>query len=268
MLSQRKVFHLLALLVPLLGLPLLARRRFPLLLYGVLFLFLSSRKHMYSIHFQYNAVILPYLIVGVMDGLEVAARRWGGRQPVALKVALAAGCLVGTGLVGAKFGILRPNASFHAGWEPLLRKPPASVTDRYAWFFHKVRTLIPPDASVSASSRLGPHVSGRLEVYRFPVIRDADYVMVMAKDMGKREKRALERMKRRGRYRRIAAKHGIQIFQRVAPPRTKPRSKPRPLQSPGTAPRPASGARPKAALPAAGPVRDGPERARASAPAG
>ena len=264
MLSAKKVFHLLALLVPLMGLPLLARRRYPLFLYGLLFLFLSSRKHMYSIHFQYNAVILPYLLVGVMDGLEVAGRRWGGARPVALKVALALGCLVNTGLVGAKFGILRPNASFRAGWEPLLRKPPKGVDERYAWFFHKVRKLIPPDASVSASSRLGPHVSGRAEVYRFPVIRDADYVMVMGKDMGKREKRALKRLKKRGRYRRIAAKHGIQIFQRVAPPRPKPKPKAGAgSKSPKPTAKLAPGASLRPTIPKAGPVRS-----HGSSPAG
>ena len=217
-LSEAKVAYLLAIFVPLCGLPLLARHRYPLYLYGALFILLSSRRHMYSIHFQYNAVVIPFVIAGWADGLAYLRRRFADFGRARLGVLVGATTLVATLLSGAKFGILAKNKSFRAGWEPLLRDVPETVIDRYAWFYYTVRDLVPPDAPISASSRLGPHVSNRADVYRFPVIRDAEFVMVFSKDMGKKEKAALERMKRRRRFELVAKKHGIQIFKRKPKP--------------------------------------------------
>ncbi|RMG96664.1 MAG: DUF2079 domain-containing protein [Deltaproteobacteria bacterium] len=215
-LSEEKVAYLLAILGPLCGLPLLSKRRYPLYLYGALFILLSSRHHMYSIHFQYNAVVVPFVIAGWADGLAWLRNRYAsfGRRRVAVLGTTVS--LVATLLAGAKFGILAENKSFRAGWEPLLRDVPENVLERYAWFYHKVRELVPPDVPLSASSRLGPHVSNRPDVYRFPVIRDAEFVMVFSKDMGKKEKAALERMKRRRRFELVAKKHGIEIYRRKA----------------------------------------------------
>lgn len=243
-LSEAKVRYLLAILGPLCGLPLLARKRLPLLAYGALFILLSSRRHMYSIHFQYNAMVIPFVVLAWMDGVVRLGRRYGRFGARRVAVVLGGVTLVATLLAGAKFGMLVKNKSFRAGWEPLLHDVPQNVLDRYAWFYHTLRDLVPPDAPVSASSRLGPHMSNRENVYRFPVLRDAEFVMVFSKDMGKKEKAALKRMKRRGRYELVAKKFGIEFYRR------------RPGGKKAVAvkkPRPAAGAKPAAvSRPAAG----------------
>jgi uncharacterized membrane protein len=43
---------------------------------------------------------------------------------------------------------------------------------------HEAIKLIPPDAAVSASDRITPHLSMRDKIYRFPKIEDADYIVI------------------------------------------------------------------------------------------
>ena len=44
--------------------------------------------------------------------------------------------------------------------------------------FHELQALIPADASVSAHNRLVPHVAARRDVCTFPVIRDAEFILL------------------------------------------------------------------------------------------
>ncbi|MGQ3133715.1 MAG: DUF2079 domain-containing protein, partial [Flavobacteriales bacterium] len=47
-------------------------------------------------------------------------------------------------------------------------------------FIHQKLSEIPAKASVSASSELTPHLAMRREIYHFPVVRDADYIVAIS----------------------------------------------------------------------------------------
>lgn len=149
---------------------------------------LSNHEPQFSIYFHYPAPMVPFLFMAVVAGLERArsaivrfapglstACRRLFRYPSAeasafLGVKLAAGAswtplgwlvlaaaLWGTNLP-ARFERFVPSARLEA--------------------FHELQALIPADASVSAHNRLVPHVAARRDVCTFPVIRDAEFILL------------------------------------------------------------------------------------------
>lgn len=215
---EKKVFFFLALLGPLLFLPFVAGRKVVMMVYGAIFLGLASRRHVYSLHFQYSSVLFPILMASLPDAI---ARASGSRVVTALGIpprrlawTLAWTCLLATSLTSVKFGAFVPNDSFKAGWNSIVRAPKQDRKDRYA----KVRELIdslPEDAAISSTSALGPHLSNREHVYKWPSYRDADYLLLHSSKFNKKDKRRLERLTRRGEFRRIDGGLGVELFERV-----------------------------------------------------
>jgi uncharacterized membrane protein len=215
---EQKVFFFLALLMPLLFLPVVAGPKRIVMLYGLVFLGLASRKHVFSLHFQYSSVLFPVLIMSLPDAIDRASRSrvavaYGLRQR-RLVWTLAWTALVSTLLVSFKFGGMIPNDHFYAGWNRLVRIPGPDKIERYR-FVREVVESIPPDASVCSTSALGPHISNRKHVSKWPSIRDADYLFLQAEGFKKADKRRLERLVRRGTYRKVRAEHGIELYERV-----------------------------------------------------
>jgi uncharacterized membrane protein len=164
------------LLWPLLFLPLLS----PLLLVGavpeLLLNMLTNDSAQYSIHFQYTAVITPFLIAAMIRGVaRVRRMHWtSGRilRAPALWVAL----LLGVSVV----------AGYRLGPLPLWRHVPGGATwgkdqftaDAHSESLARAAALVPDDVSVSASDPLGSHLSARGRVYTWPVVGNADWVIV------------------------------------------------------------------------------------------
>jgi hypothetical protein len=172
----------------------------------------------YSLHFQYSSVLFPILLASLPDAIDRAS---GARVIQALGIprrrmawTLAWACLLGTSLLSAKFGAFVPNDSFRAGWNPIVRAPKQDHRDRLA----KVRELVdsvPADASISSTSGLGPHLSNRRDVYKWPSYREAEYLLLHSSKFDKKDKRRLERLTRRGEFRKIDGGMGIELFERV-----------------------------------------------------
>src|SRR5690606_20371783 len=141
------------LFLPLLFVPLLGGRRIVVMLYGFAFLFLSSRRPVFSIHFQYTTVLYPLAFALVPSVLaELREARWvkaAVARPARLVVALVCGMVVATTALSAKFGALLPNASFKAGFTPLVREFTDRQAETYRWLTRKMAE-VPRDASVSA----------------------------------------------------------------------------------------------------------------------
>jgi uncharacterized membrane protein len=218
LLLEKKVFFLLALLGPLLFLPLVAGRKVVMMIYGAVFLGLASRHHVFSLHFQYSSVLFPVLLASLPDAIartsESRVTRALGLHPRRTAWTLAWTCLLATGLLGVKFGALVPNDSFKAGWNSIVRNPKQDNLDRY----DKVKELvaqIPPDAPVSSTSGLGPHVSNRRDVYKWPSYRDAEYLLLHSSKFDKKDKRRLDRLVRRGEYVKIDGGMGVELFAKV-----------------------------------------------------
>ena len=202
-LSEEKVEFLLKMFLPLALLPLWARPRRFLLVYGLVFTLLASRKPVFTTHFQYAMLLLPFLV-----GLTpIAIRRLrDGRAPALLGVApdqLATG-LVGLVLVTSvltswKFGGIIENTSFRGGFSRVVRQ----LNDAQREKFRKVHELaakMEPGAGVTTTNSLGPHVSNRPHVYlyRQARVKESHYVFVDERELKGKRKEWHQRRIRRG----------------------------------------------------------------------
>lgn len=222
LLLEDKVHFFACLLLPLLFLPLASGRRVATLLYGLTFIGLASRRHVFSLYFQYSSVLFPFLLAATAHGIARVAEHDAVRafrlDPSRVRPTLAGMVLLVTGLVSWKYGVLVENDAFRAGWTKLTRDPSSHVRERY----RRVRAMvdqIPPDASVSSSTSIGPHVSSRAEAHRWPVVKDADYLLLRTNELsGKkraRERRKYDRYLKSGKYEVIDAFGAIKLLRRV-----------------------------------------------------
>ncbi|MGB9339492.1 MAG: DUF2079 domain-containing protein, partial [Polyangiales bacterium] len=178
-----KIHYLLLIFAPLLFLPAWAGRARVMLLYGFVFILLASKTAVYSSHFQYSAVLLPVALALAPLGL----RRIREARPTDQSLTLAVmGCvLLASVLVSWKHGAILPNSSFRGGFGTVTRSMDESRRDKYDEFIDLI-SVIEPDASVSATERVGPHLSNRAEIYRVVQGIDTDYVVVDSRDLGRR----------------------------------------------------------------------------------
>ena len=116
--------------------------------------------------YQYGAGIVPYLVIATVFGLRrVSSRRL--RPAFAWVVA----CTAGATLAG-----LPPNP----GTDPYIVADPESRSRLEA--IRRAIGLVPNDAPVSSTNRIGGQLSARSVVYSFPVRANADWVVVDRRD--------------------------------------------------------------------------------------
>ncbi|GHO43005.1 DUF2079 domain-containing protein [Ktedonospora formicarum] len=163
---------------------------------------LSSHEGQYSGLFQYNAEIVPVLIFATIEAvvlllwlsqilLDRLAVRWRKPAPVeedGHKIVIehernGIGRVWQLGLMLALLGLtlfssLRTDYYFHGAL-------PFSVDFQWPQETHHTQVMqqfvamVPPNASISAQTRLVPHLSHRQKVYLFPYASDqADYVLL------------------------------------------------------------------------------------------
>ncbi|MGD9696747.1 MAG: DUF2079 domain-containing protein [Thermoleophilia bacterium] len=177
--SHHRITYLAALLVPLALLPLAA----PLLALGavpeILINILSDWFPMYSIEFQYVAVIVPFLVAAAIMGLGRLRRM---ERPRVLVRALERDGAVGAALVALVVGsgiVLGPLP----WWSEVPGVGSHRRVDQYR-IGHQARTLqravdmIPAGVPVSAGNLPGAHLSERERIYTFPVVADAEWVLI------------------------------------------------------------------------------------------
>ncbi len=151
-LSNQGLGYLLLVLVPLLGLPLLAPKAL-LPVAPALFLNLAAiPPEQHQIRYQYLATSAPLLAVATVAGLKVVA----ARRRALLAPALAALVLAAV-VMDQRFG---PAPWSHD--KVVASASPAEPAIRQAL------AMIPPDAPVSAQFNLVTHLSHRVKVYEFP----------------------------------------------------------------------------------------------------
>ncbi len=218
--KEAKLRFFVQLLLPLLFVPLFAGRARMLWLYGLVFIGLASRPNMFALNFQYSTLLFPMLFIATPEALarlgESKHLRALGVAPSRLRPALLMSMLVASSLTSWKFGVFIPNDAFMAGWQPFTRSPDKRLRLRS----DRVREMvaaIPADAAVSASSEIGPQLSNREKLYRWPDLRDAEYLLLGVWRFGKSEKRRVETLKHR-RFELIDSFDGVELLRRRAPP--------------------------------------------------
>jgi uncharacterized membrane protein len=151
-LSNQGLSYLLLVMVPLLGLPLLAPRAL-LPVAPALFLNLAAvPPEQHQLRYQYLATSAPFLAIAAIAGLKVvAARRRALLTPVLIALVVVA---VG---MDQRYGPAR--------WSKDPVVGVASPTDAAR---RQALALIPPDAPVSAQFNLVPQLTHRTRIYEFP----------------------------------------------------------------------------------------------------
>jgi uncharacterized membrane protein len=175
-----KLVYVLQLLVPVLFLPLARPIGLLLLLPGFLFTLLSTGYAPLSqISFQYTSYWTAFVFIGVVLQLARVRRARdasdasGPTRQRALAVGVVAATLACTYLDGA----VLQHDTLRGGFQPFAIGTTPDDLARRAELAALI-AQIPPDARVSASERLLPHVSGREDAYtmRFGLY-DADYLL-------------------------------------------------------------------------------------------
>jgi uncharacterized membrane protein len=161
LLTADRILYLFVMLAPLAALPLLA----PADLVGALPALgqnlLSRDPVIYNPRAQYQAFVLPFLVVAAIGGYARMAARRSGRWPVAvLVIAMVASLALASRTVN--------NLSVARAW------PSAEQRAAYS-----VLAQVPAQAAVSAQDPYVPHLSLRPQVFVFPEeIERADYLLV------------------------------------------------------------------------------------------
>lgn len=218
--KEKKVLYFFYLLAPLLFLPFFSRKKLLLCLYGFAFIGVASRTHVFSLHFQYSAVLFPFLMAATPAGLANVAKLRvlpaAGLEPGRVRWSLAGAMVVVCMLVSWNYGVIFPNDSFKAGWNRMSRVPSEETKERY----RRVREMIdmiPAEAAVSSTSEIGPHVSNRAEAYRWPLIRSSDYLILRTKNFKKKDHRKLKRQLDLKAYELIDEHGTIRLYRRLIP---------------------------------------------------
>ena len=167
-----RLVYLLALLAPLGFLSLFAPRVALAALPGLAQNLLSNDYRLYNFRSQYQAFVLPFLILAAVEGYRNLQARSAERTagaPEAHPRRTPASFLLGFALV-ASVVLTSPtvNDLGVSKWRLGERQHAA----------YRMMAKIPPDASVSANERLVPHLSLRRDVWVFPLgVPSATYVL-------------------------------------------------------------------------------------------
>ncbi len=216
--KEEKLLFFLHLFLPLLCLPFAAGKKLILSVYGMIFIGLASRKHVYSLHFQYSALLFPMLFAAVPDGLRRVTDgpriKLLGIDRARLAWTLLLGMVTATLVTTVKYGVIFPNASFKTGWNRLTRIPTKEMRERYAWV-NEIAATIEPDAAVSMTSAVGPHLSNRRKAYHWPTVNDADYLVLTVDHFKKEDERRLKRVRDKHQFKLIEERNGIAFYARM-----------------------------------------------------
>ena len=193
-LDRRDLAYLIDLLLPLLFLPLAAPLAALAAAPELGLNLLSSTVTQTSVKTHYAAVAIPALLAASV----FAAARLGRRLAYAAVAAAAAGMLV----LG-----------------PLGRVD--LTADERAAAQRRALALVPDGAPVSATNALGAHLSERRRIFSFPVLAEAEWVVVDERRLTfldslrpERARPALAALRGDPRWRRVFAEDGIVVFRR------------------------------------------------------
>ena len=210
-----KLHYLLVVFFPLLFLPAWAGRARVMLLYGLIFILLASKPAVFSSHFQYSAIFMPVAFALAPFGLR---RLQQARSKDTGLTAAIMGCvLVASLLVSWKHGAIVENSSFRGGFRPVTRSLTETKRERYDSFVEFIGQ-IEPEASVSVTDGLGPHVSNRAEVYQLDQDIDSDYLLIESRDLRGRNKASLKRREDAGKVELLERKDSWRLYRAVVIP--------------------------------------------------
>ena len=190
--SPDRIYYLRTLLSPLAYLPLFAPLTLLIAVPALAINMLSASPAMYSGIYQYNAEIVPVLIVATIESIALLSGLGGWivsrtRSQISMPRLLAwrasmpkmSARRVFMVMLTVLVLILSLRAQRGHGYTPLAQGFAWPSITAHARLAERVIARIPADASVSAQSDLVPHLSHRRHIYMFPYhMDDADYIFL------------------------------------------------------------------------------------------
>ncbi|MCP4599787.1 MAG: DUF2079 domain-containing protein [Proteobacteria bacterium] len=214
MISMQKIEFVAVLLGPLLFIPLLSRKGLTMLLYGVIFLLLSSKAAVFNYKYHYQMVAFPVLIALVPFGLKrILETEWFGLHRKQMMIALLGTLFVASLLNGIMFGALAEKKSLYFLVNELSPKQQRVIK--------KVKDfvgMIEPEASVTASYNLGPFVASRMEVYSMNHYRPktpTDYLFLDRKRTSDSALKKYDKQIKKGIFKKVAGYGSIVLYKHI-----------------------------------------------------
>jgi len=205
-LTVKKLVYLAAMLAPFGFLPLLAPRVLAAALPGLAMNLLSFDPVLINYRAQYQAFVLPFLILAAVDGYA-ALRRWQasgqqagggllrserhslGARPLPARLMSATGVLAFGFLASVVLTARTVNDFMVTRWWP--------NDDRRA--AHALMREIPGGVAVSTNERLVPHLATRREVYIFPTgVERSRFILDRANEVAKTPPAGFAQLRREG----------------------------------------------------------------------
>jgi len=187
-----------------------------------------------STHYHYQALIIPFMVVGSAYSLEWLIRRTtdNGRRttnderrwPLVGVLALALLCNL---VIFAPRSFNSRNPVLSLIGSALKQSDDRSRISA----IERLLTQVPPDAPLATTNTIGPHASRRERIFFFPgnviypeaKIAQAQYLLIDQDELLQDEKTRADRLKKLAdlaasrQYRRLAEEQGLSLWQRVRP---------------------------------------------------
>ncbi len=168
LLSPVNIQYLLKLVLPILGLCFLSLDVLMIAAPTLLLNLMSQWPQMHQIEYHYTATITPFVFLAAINGLARLRSqlhriipRTAHRMPIVLSAMIALAAILST----TQFSILR----FHKSWQ---------VTNNHRKLSQRLYAL-PSELSVSATARVGAHLTNRCDLYHFPErFSEADIIVL------------------------------------------------------------------------------------------
>lgn len=206
----------------------------PLILANVI----SNYPAQYSGTFHYSAPVVPYFVLAAIGGSAWLIRKVNHARALSRTGAIGLGIVVATFLVALGYHLL-------AGYTPVAGAYSFPSISPHNELFARFAVQIPPNAKVSTTPSLHPHLSHREFLYRYPVVNDAEYILL---DVNESDRGIPSEFRVRynelvdasaapeERFGVVDAADGYVLLQRGAPPKPLPDAFFTPFRAPNAAP--------------------------------
>jgi len=134
--------------------------------------YLSNFAGQYSGQQHYSAPLAPAFVVAAIFGARrlMGLRAWG-RLPRGIRRVVPAG--IAAWVLAWSLG-----SQYRQGWTPLAGDFAWPRTNAHQELLARFARQIPPEAPLSTTPPLHPHLAHRQKIYLFPTVADADYVLL------------------------------------------------------------------------------------------
>jgi uncharacterized membrane protein len=213
-LDENKIEYVLALLGPLLFLPLLGRGLISLAYGG--FLTLVATRPIASVNYHYSSLLIPFLFALSADALGRLARGDFVRAELGKRLcgALAIDVVVTTSLASWKIGGFVSNHSFKAGLRPQARELKPDLTARVRWL-HAVAARLPRNTTIAASTPVVPHLGRIKYVYATGQSPSPEYVIYSLGEKDARVRRFIEQAVETGRLVKVDGQGPFTLYRNM-----------------------------------------------------